>query len=95
MPGSGSMPEKEKQQKSNQLFNELTTEKQGKSTTVQDKSGKCLTENEILSRWKEYCSDLYNYETDVNPTVFDHPQIPDEEHYPILQGEVEAVLSKR
>ena len=42
----------------------LTTEKQGKSTTTQDKSGKCLTEeNIILNRWTEYFSDLYNYET--------------------------------
>ena len=37
-------------------------EKQGKSTTIQDKSGKCLKEeNEINNRWTEYCSDLYNY----------------------------------
>ena len=43
------------------LVKDLTTEKQGKSTTIQDKSGKCLTEeNEILNRWTEYCSDLYN-----------------------------------
>ena len=37
------------------------TEKQSKTITIQDKSGKCLTEeNEILNRWTEYCSDLYN-----------------------------------
>ena len=47
------------------LVKDLTTEKQGKSTTIQHKSRKCLTEkNEILNRWTEYCSDLYNYETD-------------------------------
>ena len=51
---------------------DLTTEKQGKSTTIQDKSGKCLTEeNEILNRWTVYCSDLYNYETDGDPIVLD------------------------
>ena len=34
-------------------------EKQGRSSTIQDKSGKCLTEEkEILSRWTEYCSEL-------------------------------------
>ena len=42
-----------------QLVKDLTTEKQGESTTIQDKSGKCLTKkNEILNRWTEYCSDL-------------------------------------
>ena len=55
--------------------------------------GKCLTEeNEILNRWTEYCSDLYNYETDGDPIVLDCPQIPDEEHHPILREEVEAAV---
>ena len=41
--------------KAYQLVKDLTTEKQGKSTTIQDKSEKCLTEeNEILNRWTEY-----------------------------------------
>ena len=45
-----------------QLVKDLTTVKQGKATTVQDRSGKCLTqERQILNRWKEYCSKLYNY----------------------------------
>ena len=57
-------------------------------------SGKCLTEeHEIFHRWTEYCSDLYNHETDRDPTVLDCPQIPDdEEHPPILQEEVEAAV---
>ena len=47
-----------------QLVKDLTSEKQGRYSTIQDKSGKCLTEEkEILSRWKEYCSELYNYES--------------------------------
>ena len=63
-----------------QLVKDLTTEKQGKSTTIQDKSVKCLREeNEILNRWTEYCSDLYNHETDGDPIVLDCPPIPDEE----------------
>ena len=74
-----------------QLVKDPTTEKQGKSTTIQDKSEKCLTEeNEILNRWTEYCSDLYNYETEGDPIVLDLPRIPDEEHHPILWEEVEA-----
>ena len=41
-----------------QLVKDLTSEKQGRSSTIQEKSGKCLTEEkEILSRWTEYCSE--------------------------------------
>ena len=84
---------KNNSKKAYQLVKDLTKEKQGKSTTIQDKSGKCLTEeNEILNRWTEYCSDLYNYETDWDPIVLDCPQIPDEEHRPILREEVEAAV---
>ena len=55
-----------------QLVKNMTAEKQGTSSTIQDKSGKCLTEeNEILNRWTECCSDLYNYETDRDPIVLD------------------------
>ena len=39
-----------------QLVKHLTTEKQDKSTTIQDKAGKCFTEeHEIPDRWTEYC----------------------------------------
>ena len=37
-----------------QLVKDLTTVKQGKATTVQDRSGKCLTEErQIVNRWTE------------------------------------------
>ena len=40
-----------------QLAKDLTTMKQGKATTVQDRGGKCLTEErQILNRWTEYCT---------------------------------------
>ena len=62
--------------KAYQLLKDLTTEKQGKSTTIQDKSGNCLLEeNEILNSWTEYCLDLYNCETDGDPIVLNCPQI--------------------
>ena len=42
-----------------QLVKDLITVKHGKVTTVQDRSGKCLTEErQILNRWTEYCSEL-------------------------------------
>ena len=47
---------KNNNKKAYQLVKDQTTEKQNKSTTIQDKSEKCLTEeNEILNRWTEYC----------------------------------------
>ena len=42
-----------------QLVKDLTTVKQGKATTIQDRLGKCLTEErQLLNRWTEYCSEL-------------------------------------
>ena len=35
---------------------------------------------------------INNYETDGDPIVLDCPQIPDEEHHPILREEVEAAV---
>ena len=78
-----------------QLVKDLTTQKQGKSTTIQDKSGKCLTEeNEILNRQTEYCSNLYNYETEKDLIVLHCRHIPDEEHHPSLREEMEAAVKR-
>ena len=58
-----------------QLVKDLTSEKQGRSSTIQNKSGKCLTEEkEILSRWTECCSELYNYESCRDNAVLDCSQ---------------------
>ena len=47
-----------------QLVKGLTTVKKGTATTVLNRSGKCLTEErEILNRWTEYCTELYNHKT--------------------------------
>ena len=65
----------------------VTTERQGKSTTIQNHSEKCLIgEHEILNRWTEYCTYLYNCKTEGGPTVRASPQMADEEHHPILRG---------
>ena len=41
--------------KAYQLVKTLTITKQGKTNTIQDKYGNCLTEtNDILNRWTEY-----------------------------------------
>ena len=93
MAGSGSILRKNNSQKAYQLVKDLTTEKQSKSTTIQDESGKCLTEeNEIHNRWTEYCTYLYKYETDGDPIVLACLQIPDAEHHPSLREEVKAAI---
>ena len=73
---------------------DLTSEKQGRSSTIQDKSGKCLTEEkENLSRWTEYCSELYNYESCGDNTVLDCSQPPEEDLQLILREEVEITVA--
>ena len=76
-----------------QLVKDFTTVQQGKATTVQDRSGKCLTEErEILNRWTEYCTALYNYKANGDPSVLDCPQTDTEDDHTILCKLVEAAV---
>ena len=76
-----------------QLVKDLTTVKQEKATTVQDHSGKCLTEEQqILNQWTEYCSELYNYKANGDPSVLNCPQTDTDDDHPILRREVEAAV---
>ena len=60
--------------KAYKLVQDLTGTKQERTTTIQDKGGTCLTENEdILKRWIEYCSELYNYRATGDPKVLNVP----------------------
>ena len=65
----------------------LTTVKQGKATTVQDRSGKCLTvERELLNLWTEYCTkpmEIHHYWTFFLDT---------EDYHPIIRKEVDAAI---
>ena len=77
-----------------QLVKDLTSEKHGKSSTIQGKSGKCLTEDkEILSRWREYCSELYNYESCGDNEVLDCSQSPEVDLHPNLREGVEIAVA--
>ena len=76
-----------------QLVKDLTTVKQGKATTVQDRLGKCLTEErQILNRRTEYCSELYNFKTIGDPSALNCPQTDTEDDHPIRRREVEAAV---
>ena len=85
--------EKNNSKKAHQLVKELTRSKQGKTTTIQDKAGKCLTEEQdILKRWTEYCSELYTHTTTGDPKVLNVPPPINNDSYPILREEVEAAV---
>ena len=76
-----------------QLVKVLITVKQGKATAVQDRSGKCLTEErQILNRWTEYCSELYSHKANGEPLVLNCTQTNTEDDHPILRREVEATV---
>ena len=82
---------KNNNKKAYQLAKDLTSSKQGRTTTIQDKNGKNLTEDrDILNRWTEYCSELYNHKAKGDPDVMKHPAVTNIDSHPILQEEVEA-----
>ena len=61
---------KNNSKKAYKLVQDLTGTKQERTTTIQDKGGTCLTENEdILKRRTEDCSELYNYRATGDPEV--------------------------
>ena len=75
------------------MVKDLTTVKCWKATTVQDRSGKCLTEEQqILNRWTEYCCELYNYKANGEPSVPNCPHTDTEDDHPILCRELEAAV---
>ena len=83
------MPEQKQQQESISAVKELTSEKQGRSSTIQDKS----EEKEILSRRIEYSSELYKYESCGDSAVLDCSQPPEEDLQPISREEVEIAVA--
>ena len=75
-----------------QLVKELASSKQGRTTTIQDKAGNCLTEEQdILKRWAEYYSELYTHTTGDPKALNVTPPI-NNDIYPILREEVEAAV---
>ena len=72
------------------LVGDLTSEKQGRSSTIRDGSRKCLTkEKEILSRWAGCCSELCGFGSCGYNAVLDCSRPPEEGLQRILREEVE------
>ena len=71
----------------------MTTVKQGKAPTIQDRSGKWLTEErEILNQWTEYCFELYNHRASGDPSVSNSPHTDKEDEHATLSKEVESAV---
>jgi hypothetical protein len=84
---------KNNSKKAYQLVKDLTSAKQGRVTSIQDKGGNCLTEEQdILKRWTEYCTELYNHRATIDPGILNVPPATNNDNYPILREEVEAAL---
>ena len=72
---------------------DLTVVKQGKAATIQDRSGKHLTEKwKILNRWTEYSSELYSHKANGDPSVLNCPQTDTEDDHPILRKEIQTAV---
>ena len=84
---------KNNSKKAYELVKELSSTKQERSTVIQNKKGEPLTEEkDILNRWTEYCSELYNYETNGDPEFARAHESTDNESEDILREEVEAAV---
>ena len=47
---------------------------------------------QILNRWTEYCSELYNHKVNGDPSVLNCTQADTEDDHPVLRIEVEAAV---
>lgn len=76
------------------MVKDLSSEKQGRPSTIQDRYGKCLNEEqEALSKWTEYCSELYSYESCCDNVVMGRSQSPEEDLRPIFRQEFEFAVA--
>lgn len=51
-------------------------------------------EREVLNRWAEYCSELYNHQLNCDPAVLDYPQANSEnDSHSTICEEVEAAVT--
>ena len=71
----------------------LDHSKTRESSAIQDRSGKCLTEErDIESRLTEYCSELYSLKAIGDPSVLNCTQTDTGDDYPIIRKELEAAV---
>ena len=84
---------KNNSKKAYQLVKELSSSKQEHSTVIQNKNGEVLTEDrDMLKRWTEYCSELYNYKTNGDPEFASAHESTNIDSDDILRAEVEEAV---
>ena len=49
-------------------------------------------EKETSNRWTEYCSDLYNHQSNGDPNILNCPQTNEDDDFPVLREQVEAAV---
>jgi len=78
----------------------LTQKWRPKTKVIEDKDGNLLTNiDDILTRWKEYCEELYNHEVQKDPEILTRLTKEVTQHQyveepPILKDEIIAAIKK-
>ena len=76
------------------VVKDLTTDRKSNVSTIQDKRGNCLTEEDkIMKRWTEYCTELYNHPVTGDTTVLKVFNENQETPLPILRSEIETAVN--
>lgn len=73
------------------MVKDLRKLKQQRLNIIQGKNGNCLTEDDIMQNWREYCSNLYNYENRRDPYVTKNEESSNDDGAPIFR-EVETAI---
>ena len=87
------MPEQKQQQESISASEGSNLRETGYVLNYPGQVWEMSNSREIPSRWTEYCSELYNYDSCGDNTVLDCSQPPEEDLQPILREEVEIVVA--
>ena len=77
-------------------LSKLTSNNNPKCSVIEDKNGKLLTEsNAVLSRWTQYCDELYNHQITPDPNVIKEQITTNQPSpLPVLREEVEEAIRK-
>ena len=76
------------------LLKDLTTDRKGRINTIQDNKGKNLIEEDAtMSRWTEYCTELYNHPVREDTAVLNCINENKEPHLTILRHDIETAVN--
>ena len=79
-----------------ETIKELTKTEQPRTTVIEDKDGKLLTESSaVLGRWTQYCQELYNHKLNIDEDIVKekvNDRDLDTENTQILKEEVEEAV---